>query len=103
MKILTICQGGNVRSVGLAYILKYQLGHDALAMSWEKNSLDTKKLLFEWADKIILMEKRAEEHIPDGYKDKIQVFDIGPDRWLNSLHPDLHKTISSRIDELNLK
>lgn len=107
MKILTICEGGNVRSVALAFILKDQLGHDAIAMSWRRNSLKTKKMLFKWADKIVLMEdlrtKTFEKNLPKICGEKIQVLDVGQDQWYNPMHPDLQRIILSRINELNLK
>lgn len=89
MKILCVCQGGNVRSVTLAYILKYQYGQDALAVGWEPNSTETKNLLYKWADVIILVEDQFKKHIPKRFHKKLRVVEIGPDRWFMSLHPDL--------------
>ena len=99
MKILTICEGGNVRSVSAAYVLKYNFGHDAIAASWKKNSVETLQLLCEWADKIILMEGIATEQLPEEHSSKMEVMDVGKDRWMNPLHPELVAIIKSRIRE----
>ena len=87
MKVLTMCQGGNSRSVACAYILKYEYGMDALACSWECNVPDTLKMLFEWADGILLLEGYMISHVPEDYKAKTFIVDVGPDRWSDTIHP----------------
>ena len=52
MKILCICEGGNVRSVSLAQHLK-EIGHEAIAVGDKYTSNETYALLFKWADKVI--------------------------------------------------
>ena len=88
-KVLTMCQGGNSRSVGCAYLLKYEYGFDALACGWEKNSSETITMLCKWADWIMVMEPQFKDYVPVQYHGKIAVVDVGPDRWFNSLHPEL--------------
>ena len=99
MKILTVCEGGNVRSVTLAYVLKNRC-FDALACSWRFNSVDTKRELFEWADKIIVADEQASLNILEAYKDKVQLANIGPDRWLQALHPELVGICEKLLDVL---
>jgi hypothetical protein len=84
-----MCQGGNCRSVACAYLLKYKYGMDALACSWEANSADTLKMLFQWADAIIVMEGWMKKKVPTDYHSKVFVIDVGQDVWMNGLHPDL--------------
>ncbi len=84
-----MCQGGNSRSVALAYLLKYKYGVDALACSWEKNSEATRRMLFGWADKIFIMQAHFLEHVPAEFRTKTQVIDVGPDVWFNGLDPEL--------------
>ena len=45
MKVFCLCAGGVSRSVGLAFVLKYHYGHDAIAGSYEKNSPETIDML----------------------------------------------------------
>jgi predicted protein tyrosine phosphatase len=88
-KALTICQGGNSRSVALAYVLKYKYGVDALACSWETNTPETIKMLCEWAEAIFVMQPQFIESVPSDSRCKVKVIDVGPDKWFNGLHPEL--------------
>jgi len=89
LKVLTICQGGNCRSVCLGFVLKYKYNIDAVAASWEKNTKRTLDMLCEWADKIIFVEAQFIKYVPKKYSKKFIVIELGPDRWGNSLHPEL--------------
>lgn len=84
-----MCQGGNSRSVALGYVLKYELGIDALACSWEKNTPETRDMLCRWADRIIVMQSMFVDKVPLEFYEKVTVYDVGEDRWFNSLHPEL--------------
>jgi predicted protein tyrosine phosphatase len=92
-----MCQGGNVRSVAIGYVLKYQYGIDAIACSWEANTQETRDMLCNWADSVIVMEASFAQYIPQKYHSKLQVMDVGPDMWGNSLHPQLIELIQKRI------
>lgn len=99
MKVLTMCQGGNVRSVALGYLLKYFGGHDAVACSWEKNSPQTILMLCQWADKICVLQEEFKVYIPKRFwRRKLVVVDVGPDRWGNSLHPELVMILAQKVD-----
>ena len=89
MKILCVCQRGNVRASGLAYILKDRDGHDALACGWETNFGETLEMLCEWADKIIVLESYFKNKIPIKNQGKVEIFDVGIDRWGTPTHPEL--------------
>lgn len=80
-KILCLCQGGNSRSVHLAYLLKYRYGADALACGWEGNSHDTVEMLCAWADFIIIVQEFMREKILIEHQHKVHVFDVGIDRF----------------------
>lgn len=99
MKYLCVCQGGNVRSVTLAYILKYERGLEALAMGWEPNTQETRDMLCDWADLIIVMETHMKDKLPERYHDKVKVCDVGPDRWFRSLDSDLGSVIREKLSE----
>ena len=91
MKVLVLCQGGNCRSVAIGYLLKYvsKYKHDAIAAGWEGNTQDTIDMLSEWADRIIIVQPEFISHVQKKYYKKVVVIDVGPDRWFNSLHPQL--------------
>jgi galactitol-specific phosphotransferase system IIB component len=89
MKVLTVCHGGNVRSVALAYVLKTLAGADALAASVKHNSPQTLNMLCDWADRIIVVQAHYADKIPQSHRNKVRVYDVGRDRWFNSLHPQL--------------
>lgn len=88
-KIVTVCQGGNNRSVCLGFILKHQLGLDSVAIGIETAGEELQTILFKWAEKIILTDKRFEDKIPKKYKKKLLIWDVGPDRYGVWWHPEL--------------
>jgi predicted protein tyrosine phosphatase len=83
MKVLAVCQGGNSRSVTLAYLLKKRYRIDALACGYRDNSKETLDLLFKWADKIIIMREKFKGAIPEEFKDKVLICEVGRDKYLN--------------------
>lgn len=99
MKILTVCQGGNVRSVMARFLLNYKYGLDALACGWEPNSDETKAMLYAWADVIVPMQKEFVDKIPAEYHQKIKfILDIGPDRW--GLNADLMQVVDGLLSRI---
>lgn len=88
VKLLCVCEGGTVRSVSLAWVLKYEHGQDAIAASWLKNSQETLDLLAKWADRIVVLQPKFSSKF-ESFKAKLVVFDVGPDIWVNPLHPKL--------------
>ena len=97
-KVLCVCRGGNSRSVGLAYTLKYCFGHDALACGVEGNDSETVEMLCNWAEYIICMRPEFKEKIPSKFWHKTEVLDVGYDRYFNP-HPDLIEQCSKFIGE----
>ena len=94
MKWLTICQGGNVRSVSMAYVLKYGYGQDAIAVSDEKTGDEAFSLLSAWADLIIAMQPHFGARVPVMHRSKLRVVDVGDDRWGNPLANELVEYLS---------
>lgn len=98
MKVLTICSAGAVRSVAMAHRLKHDYGIDAVPLGRDTNSPETIEKLSEWADRIIVMQPRYADGVPMKYVHKLvpaHLTDVGPDVWLNPLHPELQKVITS--------
>lgn len=81
MKVLCICQKGNSRSVALAWLLKQKYKMDAIAIGIRTCSQETKNLLYEWADAIILTDKKYTREIPERYTEKLKVWHVGTDIW----------------------
>lgn len=79
-KILTICEWGNSRSVGLAFMLK-QKNYDALAVGICAAAPETFDMLCNWADNIIVTFAPITPFIPEKYKDKVLTWDVGFDRY----------------------
>ncbi len=102
-KIVTMCQGGNSRSVACAYLLKYHYGCDALSSSWECNSPETLEMLFRWADRIVVMQEHFRSYVPQQYSAKIIVIDVGEDVWFNGLHPELIKKCNDLLTKYRVQ
>ena len=113
-KVLVVCIGGTVRSVGVKDYLNGNMACDALAASAIWQSHETMATLCDWADLIVPVEPRD---LPDGpeqyrerwarcfmwepqYDQKRKVFNLGPDVWANARHPDLQAEIARRIGEI---
>ena len=104
MRILCVCNGGHVRSVTLARLLRKR-GFEVLSCGVSSGfSDDTLAMLFNWADKILIQKDSAEKlekralkvngsllsSIRFGNDSKFDFrFDVGPDDWKIPQHPDL--------------
>jgi hypothetical protein len=96
-RVLCTCRGGNSRSVGMAYALKYFFGHDAIACGVEGNDPETVTMLCNWAQIIICMRPEFKEKIPSEFWHKTFVCDVGYDRYFQP-HPDLIEQCSAFIE-----
>lgn len=79
MKILCVCEGGNSRSATLAFLFKDGLYQDALAMGLRTSSEETRQMLYKWAEVIILVAGEFKNEIPEEFKSKLKVWDVGHD------------------------
>ena len=96
-RVLTVCQGGNVRSVMMRYLFNYKYGLDCLACGWEPNTVETKRMLFDWADMVICMQDGIREKLPEDVQTKAVTWDIGDDVW--GLNADLMEVCDSVIQQ----
>ncbi len=99
MKIVAVCQRGNVRSVSMGYVLKDFFGHDAVAIGAETAGSNLKAFLFGWADKIIVMQPRFASSVPAEHSSKLMVCDVGEDTYHNFRNQELLSKVSSFIKE----
>ncbi len=58
-------------------------------MGLRKNSHDTQKMLYEWADVVILTAGKYVGEIPEAYRSKLKVWDVGTDVWFKGFSKDL--------------
>ena len=113
-KVLCVCIGGTVRSVGIKDVLNGNHGCDALAASAIWQSPDTMWMLCTWADLIVPVEPRSLPKGPRQYEKqwmecamwerefaaKRKVLDLGPDVWGNARDAALQQIIHARIKEI---
>ena len=114
MKIIVCCLGGVCRSVGLCDILRNDHGIDAFAVGLCNTTAEGQAFLYEWADRIIVVEPQDAESVPEQYQEtwsnaevwnpkwdaKRKVIDIGPDVWGKARHPELRAIWKAKIDEV---
>jgi len=79
MKVLCLCQKGNSRSVVLTWLMKKKFHHEALAAGMVNTSRETRNMLYQWADRIILVVPRYQHWIPEEFRSKLRVIDAGGD------------------------
>ena len=113
-KVLVVCIGGTVRSVGVKDYLNGNKSCDALAASAIWQSHETMATLCDWADMIIPVEPQDLPEGPAQYKEqwarcfmwepqydsKRKVLNLGPDIWGNARDPKLQEIIKLRIGEV---
>lgn len=102
MNIITVCHGGNIRSVGMAEVLKYGFNHNAVALSIEKNTPEPLGIMCEWADLILVVTASIRPQIPEKYHHKTKVAEVGPDVFGNSRHPALKKLVIGALKSVDL-
>lgn len=89
MKILCVGRKGNSRSVALAYLLK-QRGHDAIAVGMRCMGRDTRKMMLDWAELIVLLHDKCIEGILPEYHYKLKRLNLGNcDEYFQGFHHDL--------------
>ena len=89
MKILCLGRQGNSRSVTLAYLLKNR-GHDAIAVGMRRMGKDTRKIMLDWADRIVLLHQKCQEGIPSEYWSKLIIWSVGREKaYWQDFHPGL--------------
>lgn len=96
MKILVVCDEGNNRSVTVAGILKY-VNHDVLTAGLKRNSEETLKILFDWAD--IIIRTHTDQEIPEKYQEKLKTLTFGPDVFKRPFNQNLYHMAKRQLDQ----
>ena len=76
-----MCEGGCVRSVALALVLKVNHNQDAIACSWKWNGRDAIDKLSALADYIVVMQSAFTIYVSPTFRAKLRIVDVGPDLW----------------------
>lgn len=96
MRILTICEQGNKRSVFTRNILHHQ--HDVISFGIATSAPETITMLCEWTDKILLAEPQMIDMIPEVYRIKVDTrFTIGEDVWPTYITGPLRDLIYTKL------
>jgi hypothetical protein len=103
MRYLCVCDGGNVRSQALAYVLHDLRDQEAIPVGRLRVSPETMTLLCGWADRVVLMQPHMIESIPVQHHEKVLVTDVGPDRFGLYVHPELLELAQVAADWLRTK
>lgn len=88
-RYLVVCDGGNVRSHAIAYVLKWEMHQEAIAVGRLYMTDDTMRLLSEWAEIIVIVQSHMIESIPVSEHGKVRCAELGVDRWGYHFHPEL--------------
>lgn len=105
MKYLTVCEMGKVRSGAMAIALKSREQHDVIQCGWRVNSTETLKMLCDWADAIVVMER----DLIDPFRSKVEktgpldarkiiIVDVGPDYYGHPMNELLVQYLCSVVD-----
>jgi hypothetical protein len=85
LKVVTVCEHGLNRSVVARWLLQQQ-GHEVIPVGLERHSDATLTMLYDWADRIVVLDARLSARVP---AEKLVVWDVGPDVYPHHYHPDL--------------
>lgn len=96
MKILCICRKGDSRSTALAWLLKRK-GHDAIAVGMRCMGRDTRKMMLDWAELILLLHEKCGEGIAQEYWHKTKVWPIGKDDSFSKFNESLLEQLNIHI------
>lgn len=99
MKFLVICAGGNIRSRAFVHHLMYRLGFEALSASHDRQTDGTLALLFDWADRIVVVQPQYAARVTPDHRHKVKVLDVGPDEFGSPWHFILQYKIQCLISE----
>jgi predicted protein tyrosine phosphatase len=103
IKILCVCQMGNVRSVGTKARLNKRNYNNVIATGSSSTGEETLAMLCEWADVILVAEPDMIEQLPNGHDKVDSNFFIGEDVYGNPLNRTLQELVKTQLDNIGLK
>lgn len=105
MKIVTVCEMGLNRSLHAAYIMKFRRKvdgggfNDVVPIGMRTSTPELRKMLFDWADWIIVVDGKYAEQISQEYADKVKNWDVGPDRWFRPMDKELLDILHQHMEK----
>jgi hypothetical protein len=100
MKIVTVCENGNNRSVQFMHLLRYKYkGSDVIPVGTHTFTKETLAMLYNWADHIIVTDRILESLIPEEFKSKVKVWNVGIDRFPRPFNPELNALAKVIIEQ----
>lgn len=88
-RFLCVCQDGNVRSVGLAFLLHNKNGQEAIPVGWKRIGRSTVDYFCAWADYVVVLDREYAAKIPPLWRDKVRIAHVGPDRFGHGRNKEL--------------
>lgn len=92
VRVMCVCAGGNVRSHGLAYLLK-SWGHSAFPVGIDHFETDAMTDLAAVVDHVVTTEQNIHqavlERLPATLHDRVCLLPIGRDKWGPSIPQEL--------------
>lgn len=73
-------------------------GHDVLVAGLGYNDPETIRMLVDWAEKIVVLQKELLELVPPEALEKVVVADVGPDVWAGAHDKDLVNRVKVIVD-----
>ncbi len=103
MNILIMCIRGDHRSVCMASELRNaKKQRDVITCGAYTFSQETLVMLYDWADKIIVVDPKVQEAVHPEYRDKMIVLDMGDDPWGPNFNPIFIGRAHALIEQLGL-
>ncbi len=103
-KILTVCNQGNCRSVGTRRQLNSRGYTNVIAIGCANTSIKTLRMLYNWADKVLLAKPRHAGYFPMKTRKKMdEQFTIGEDLWGDPFNRELQEIVKKQLDLIGLK
>lgn len=96
MRILCVCDEGVSRAPTLAAMLQYR-GHETVAVGVKHSSAETRRMLAEWADRIILTDAAQAHGFPWVVGSDVEVWPIG-DVYPRPFNPELHALVRHLLE-----
>lgn len=104
IKILCVCNKGNVRSVATKYCLNLRGYNNVIAVGCTLVSTDTMKLLCDWADIILLAKYKHILLVPVKERRKVNKnFKIGEDTYGTPLDYALFEVINHQLELIEIR
>lgn len=103
IKILCVCQMGNVRSVGTKYRLNKRHYNNVIATGASSIEPETLTMLCHWADLILLAEPDMLDEHPLWQVKVDERFTIGEDVYGNPLNKSLQELVKEQLDSIGLR